>query len=169
MSQSPFNLLRDNTANYLTHKSHHKHTNCYYFCRYSLSVRGMQVLWLASGVCRYSDQYQWSAGTLINVRGIQVLWSVSGVCRCSDQCQGYAGTLISVRGLQVLWSVSGVCRYSDQCQGHAGTLISVRGMQVLWSVSGVYRNWPTVTPSFHGCTIRGLTHPIDKVTLQVDV
>jgi len=85
----------------------------------------------------YPDQCQRYAGTLTSVRGMQVPWPVSEVCKYPDQCQRYAGTLTSVRGMQVPWPVSGVCKYPDQCQGYASTLTSVRGMQVPWPVSRV--------------------------------
>jgi len=96
------------------------------------SVRGMQVPWPVTGVCRYPDQWQGYAGTLTSVSGMQVPWPVSGVCRYP------AGTLTSVRGMQV------PCRYPDQCQGYAGTL------QVSWPVSGVCRYPAGILTSVRG-------------------
>jgi len=36
-----------------------------------------------------SSPGQGNAGALISIRGMQVPWSASGVCRCPDQCRGY--------------------------------------------------------------------------------
>jgi len=67
----------------------------------------------------YPGRCQGFAGTLADVRGLQVPWPMSGVCRYPGRCQGFAGTLSDVRGLQVPWPMSGVCRYPGRCQGFA--------------------------------------------------
>jgi len=77
--------------------------DCWFSCDLSSDLPVTSPAACCVSLLSYSEKCQQHAGTLTSVRGTQVPWLVTAVCRYPDRCQRFAGAQTSVRCMRLPW------------------------------------------------------------------